>query len=142
MALRPHATTEEQVAALGNVRRKPAQIDLLTGELVTKKPKAGSGHHIRLHSVAGEPSISPGMAQFAGTGPERTYCMDCAHCSDLEVYRGGRMRKPSSRPGEDVIVPLRVEKDACAKAARMLDDKVQKGGIGANRSCKYFEPRQ
>lgn len=140
-ALKPHATSEEQVAQLGRVRRKPTQIDMFTGELVVKPPKRGNGLHVQLHRSPDEPVRAIGMAHFPGTGPNRKYCQDCAHFGDIEVYRGGRMRKPSSRPGEDAITPLRYEHGACRKAASMLDDVVQKGGIGANRSCKYFEAK-
>lgn len=142
MASRPHSTSEEQTAALGNVKRKAMQIDLLSGELVKGRPKAGNGRHIRLHREIGEPVANPGMAHFAGTGPAGKYCKDCEHCSDIDVFRGGRMRKPSDKPGEDVILPLRQERDACVKAAEMLDDMVQRGGIGANRACKYFKAKQ
>ena len=122
-------TSEEQQAQFGQValRRKPLQIDLLTGEASAKKPKAGHGHHIRYKDPGQQPTI--GMAFFAGTGPEGKYCKDCDHYGDLPVYRkkGGTLQ--------------RYEKGACAKAAQMSEGRVQRGGIAANRSCKYFEPK-
>jgi hypothetical protein len=135
MATRPHATSEEQVAALGNVRRIPRDVDMFTGEVVAKPPKRGSGNHIRLHDQTPKPI---GMAYFPGTGPEGKYCQDCTHFGDLEVWRNGRITPAASSRESD---PRRIERDACEKAARMLEGIPQKGGIGPNRSCKYFEPK-
>lgn len=126
MATHPHGTTEEQTAALGNVRRKPMQGDLLTGEFAVKAPKNGRGSHVRLHRNFTEPVIAPGMAHFPGTGPEGKHCRDCEHFGDLPV----KGRKWTG-----------IEKDACAKA-RDITGAVQRGGIGTNRACRYFVERE
>lgn len=122
MATRPHATTEEQTAALGNVQRKPMQGDLLTGEFSTKKLKAGRGSHVALHRSPDQPVKAPGMAYFPGTGPEGKYCRDCEHCGDLSAKRGKW----------SVTIA-----DACAKA-KEITGRVDHGGISTNRACKYF----
>lgn len=87
MATRPHATTEEQVAALGKIRRKPVQIDLLTGDLVTKPPKRGSGSHIALKPTGFERPAIPGMASWAGGGPEGKRCEHCIHLGAVTIQR-------------------------------------------------------
>jgi hypothetical protein len=87
MATKQHATTEEQASALGNIRRKPMQIDLLTGELVTGKPKSGNGSHIQLKRLGIERPAVPGMASWAGGGPEGKRCRDCAHLGAITVRR-------------------------------------------------------
>lgn len=129
-------TSEEQKAAMGNIRRKPQYVDMFTGETSPNLPKRGSGYHIVLHDPVPHPV---GMAHFPGTGPTGKYCMNCAHYKDLEVWRNGRI-VPAASSRENV--PRRVEKNACEKAAHMLDNVAQKGGIGANRSCKYFIPKE
>lgn len=119
-------TSDEQKAALGQVYRKPQQGDLLTGEYAVKPPKTGRGSHVRLHREVSEPPKAVGMAFFPGTGPDGKYCRDCEHCGDQLVKRAGRM------------VEFR---EACAKA-REMTGTVETGGIGTNRACKYFEPRE
>lgn len=114
---------KEQVTTTGNVAFKPMQRDLLTGELSAKKPKSGNGRHIRLKGDG--PAITPGMAYFAGTGPKGKYCKDCRFLGDLPV----RGRKGFAR----------YESEACEEAARMSEGRVQRGGLGANRACKYFK---
>lgn len=115
-------------------RRKPLQRDLFTGELVTSKIRKGMGDHIKLtHGADRQLTAIPGMAHFAGTGPARKYCQDCAHCQDLPVYRGGKYTSTTT------AAPLRYETGACRKAADLYDGKVQKGGIGANAACMFFE---
>lgn len=114
-------SSEEQKAALGGVYRKPVQIDLLSGEATVKKPKAGNGAHIVLKQTGKEPSVAVGMAHFPGTGPKKKYCRDCEHCRDLWT-RGKRSRLVT---------------EACAKFEDIMG-VVGRGGIGANRSCKYF----
>jgi hypothetical protein len=120
---------------------KPRQGDLFAGEFNAKPPKRGDGHHIRLAREEGEPVKAIGMAHFPGTGPERTYCYQCTHCQDIPVYRGGRYRKPTNPSGQSDVLPIRTKRNACMKAAELFDGLVQRGGIGANRSCKYFEER-
>jgi hypothetical protein len=132
-------TSEEQEAALGNIKHKPRQGDLFTGEFNVNLPKRGNGHHIKLAVEEGEPTKAPGMAHFPGTGPKRTYCSECKHCQDIGVYRGGRYRKPPDPSGKGDPHPIRTQRNACLKAAKLLDGIVQRGGIGANPSCKYFE---
>lgn len=101
MATKQHATTEEQTAALGNVRRKPMQIDLLTGDLVARKPKAGNGSHIQLKSLGIERPAVPGMASWAGGGPDGKRCKDCAHLGAVTV------RRPSTEIERASVVCLR-----------------------------------
>ena len=134
-------TSEEQRAALGSINRKSRQGDLFTGEFAATRPKKGNGRHIRLARGEGEPVKAIGMAHFPGTGPERTYCHQCTHCQDIDVYRGGRYRKPPDPSGKGDPHPIRTQRNACLKAAELLDGIVQRGGIGANRSCRYFELR-
>jgi hypothetical protein len=132
-------TSEEQRAALGSINRKSRQGDLFTGEFAATRPKKGNGRHIRLTRGEGEPVKAIGMAHFPGTGPERTYCRECKYCQDIDVYRGGSYRKPTHPFGADNVLPIRTERDACMKAAKLFDDIVQRGRIGSNRSCRYFE---
>lgn len=80
-------TTKEQVTTLGNVKFRPMQRDMFTGELTDKKPKAGNGSHIRLAGAETQPPAVPGMASFAGTGPKGKYCRDCAAFGDVAVQR-------------------------------------------------------
>jgi hypothetical protein len=132
-------TSEQQKAALGNVRHKPRQGDLFTGQIDVRPPKKGSGRHIPLTGEEGEPAEAIGMAHFPGTGPERTYCHQCTHCQDIDVYRDGRYRKPPASSRKGNVMPVRTKRNACLKAAKLLDGIVQRGGIGANPSCRYFE---
>jgi hypothetical protein len=132
-------TSEEQKAALGNVRHKPRQGDLFTGQFDVRPRKKVNGRHITLTGEEGEPAKAIGMAHFPGTGPERTYCHQCTHCQDIDVYRGGRYREPPDPSGKGNVMPVRTKRDACLKAAQLFDGIVQRGGIGSNRSCKYFE---
>jgi|FEC22Drversion2_1045045.scaffolds.fasta_scaffold00665_24 hypothetical protein len=117
----------------------PRQGDLFTREFNAKPPKRGSGHHIKLAVEVGQPTKVPGMAHFAGSGPKRTYCHQCKHCQDIDVYRGGRYRKPPNPSGNANVTPIRTKREACMKASQLFDGIVQRGGIGANPSCKYFE---
>ncbi len=116
--------------------RRPAQGDLFTGEFKHKPPKRGNGRHIRFAREEGEPVKAIGMAHFPGTRPERTYCRECKYCQDIDVYRGGRYRAPSVKGNP---LPIRTQRNACWKAAKLLDGIVQRDGIGANPSCRYFE---
>jgi hypothetical protein len=134
-------TGEEQLAALGNIGRKPHQGDLFKGEFDAGPTRRGNGRHVRLTREEGEPVKAIGMAHFPGTGPDRTYCRECKYCQDIDVWRGGRYRKPPDSSGKGNVMPVRTKRNACLKAAELLDGIVQRGGIGANRSCKYFEAR-
>ncbi len=120
---------------------KPRQGDLFTGEFTVKPPKRGNGRHVKLAHDTGEPVKATGMAHFPGTGPKRTYCHQCAHCQDIDVYRGGRYRPPPNPPGRANISQIRTKRGACLKAAQFFDGIVQRAGIGANKSCKYFEKK-
>ncbi|MFZ5783962.1 MAG: hypothetical protein ACOY4R_27505 [Pseudomonadota bacterium] len=142
MALKPHATTEEQRAEMGKIRRKPVQIDLLTGNLAPKRIKIARGDaHIRLKSDGMEPTVVPGMAHFAGTGPSGRYCKDCALRGDLPVW-GRDFATPDKAGMAPDANPKRYEKGACRKAAELYDGHVQKGGLWAESACRYFEERQ
>lgn len=141
MATRPHATSEEQVAALGNIRRIPRQMDLLTGNLAPKKVRTPRGDdHIHLKPIEGEKPVIPGMAHFAGTGPEGKRCSQCTHCRDISVW-GRDFTTPQAAGAKDDAPPKRVERDACSKAAELYDGHAQKGGIMHNAACKYFKAR-
>lgn len=140
MAIRPHATTDEQVSQLGRIRRHAMQIDMFTGNLVKTKPKAGKsdGSHILLKDDDKPPAV-PGMAHFAGTGPEGKRCFQCRHCGDLPAYgKRGYMTRELAALSEKAQ-PRKVEENACRKAAEMFEGVVQRGGIHHNRACKYFE---
>jgi hypothetical protein len=116
------------------IKKHAIQRDLFTGELITKKIKRGRGRHIKLKQ--GEDrvmTVVPGMAHFAGTGPERTYCFGCKFWGDLPVYKGGKY------VANTTAAPRRFELGACRKAADLFGGKVQRGGIGGNPSCKFFE---
>jgi hypothetical protein len=108
------------------VIKKPMQRDLFTGELA-KKPKRGSGRHIKLRAEANETTrrVVPGMAHFPGTGPEGKYCRDCEYLQDIEYKRRGQKL---------------VMHDACRKAMELLG-RVQPGLISIQSSCRYFRQR-
>lgn len=132
------ATSEEQKAALGKVRRKPRQYDLLTGNLVLKPPKVGRGDHIALKSYPGEKPRVPGMAHFAGTGPEGKRCQHCVFLKDIPVWGRDRMT-PAEAGRKDDDPPKRIQHNACVRAADMMQGHVQPGGIQFEPACKYFE---
>lgn len=75
--------SEDQVASLGSIKKKPMQRDLFTGELVTNKIKRGRGNHIKLTSFPGERPYVPGMASWANTGPVGRYCRDCKYFGNV-----------------------------------------------------------
>lgn len=78
-------THEDQIRSLGNVKKKPMQRDLFTGELVTGRIKRGRGDHIKLTSFEGDKACVPGMASWANTGPQGLYCRDCAYWGDVGI---------------------------------------------------------
>lgn len=134
-------TGEEQKAALGKIRRKPVQIDLLTGNLAPKKPRmARDDDHIRLKSEPGEKSAIPGMAHFAGTGPEGARCFQCAHLGHIDVW-GRNCSTPTMAGQNDDTPPKRRELNACRKACELFEGRVQIGGLEYESACKYFEPK-
>jgi hypothetical protein len=135
-------TSEEQMAALGNIRHKPRQGDSFTGQFDVRPPRKGNGRHVPLTGKEGEPTKAIGMAHFPGTGPERTYCRECKYCQDIDVFPGGRYRKPRHPSGADNVPPIRTKREACMKAAQLFDGIVQRGGIGFNRSCRHFEEKE
>jgi hypothetical protein len=138
---RRQLTGEEQLAALGNIGRKPHQGDLFKGEFDARPTRRGNGRHLRLTREEGEPVKAIGMAHFPGTGPEGTHCHECRHCQDIDVFPGGRYRKPKHPSGPDNVPPIRTKREACMKAAQLFDGIVQRGGIGFNRSCRHFEEK-
>lgn len=127
------------------VTLKPMQRDMFTGNLVHKPPKAGRGGHLRLKNAPGDKYLVPGMAYFAGTGPEGKRCRHCKHLDDIKVWRG-RGGQDCSTPelaGQKLNTPAkRIEADACRKACEMCEGIVQPGGIQFEAACKYFEPRE
>lgn len=131
---------KEQVSTLGNVRFKPMQRDMFTGNLVKTKPRAGRGDHILLKQEPGERPAIPGMAFFAGTGPEGKRCQHCRFCMDIPTWGRQKFTSPA-RAGRLPSEPPRVIENACTKAADMLDGKAQPGDIQFNPACKYFEPK-
>jgi hypothetical protein len=80
-------TSEEQAAALGRVKYKPSQRDMFTGEISEKPPKRGNGSHIILKPIGIEKPTVPGMADYAGEGPDGKYCRDCSHYGEVAVQR-------------------------------------------------------
>lgn len=97
MATRPHSTTEDQMAALGNVKRKAMQIDLLSGEISDRAPKRGNGSHVKLKPLGIERPAVPGMASWAGSGPEGKRCQDCAYLGAVSIaHPGGETESSSS----------------------------------------------
>jgi len=128
------------MAVTGYVLKRPMQRDLFTGNLVRTKPKAERGDHVLLKRPDDEPVAIPGMAHFAGTGPEGKRCSHCSLCRDISVW-GRDFISADKASLKDGTPPRRVEVNACAKAAELYDGHVQKGGIQHNPACKYFEPR-
>lgn len=128
------------MAVTGHVIRKPMQRDMFTGNLVRNAPKAGRGDHILLKRPVDEPVAIPGMAHFAGTGPEGKRCSQCAHLGDLPCW--GKKNRTTRELAElnEEAQPRRFEVNACRKAAALFDGHVQRGGIQHNAACKYFEP--
>lgn len=132
-------SSADQRAALGGIRRKPVQIDLLTGNPAPKRVRMARGeNHIRLKSFEGEKSAIAGMAYFAGTGPAGKRCYQCRHLGDLPVWRRN-CSTPALAGYEADKEPKRVERNACRKACEMYEGFVQPGGIEFENACKYFE---
>ena len=123
-------------------QHKTRQLDLFTGELDVGPPKKGNGRHIKLTREEVQLVKTIGMAHFPGSGPERTYCHQCKHCQDIDVFSGGRYYKPKEYSGAGNALPIQTRRNACVKAAELFDGIVQRGGISSNRPCKYSEPRQ
>ena len=122
-----HATSDEQVAALGKVKFKPMQRDLLTGELVLKPPRRGNGRHIKLKTVEGERPRTLGMASWEGSGPEGKYCRDCANYGSVTI----------KRPDGKTIDKL---EGACLQYARRTGRlPVGQKNISLCRSCDLFQ---
>lgn len=126
------------------ITRKPMQRDLFSGALVAKPPKAGRGQHVLLKHNEGDKYPVPGMAHFAGTGPEGSRCQQCHHLDNIKVWqrRGDVPHDTPQRAGYAAGKPhRRVETNACRKACEMYDGVVQPGGIDFESACKYFERR-
>jgi hypothetical protein len=64
------------------------QRDLFTNQWEFKRPKRGSGSHVRLTKLVDEKAALAGMASFSGEGPAGKYCKDCAHFGGVAVQRG------------------------------------------------------
>lgn len=94
-------TGDEQKAALGNVRRIPRDVDMFTGEVVTKPPKRGNGSHVKLKPVGIEKPVVPGMASYAGEGQRGSAAKIAAGSVGLwcavpmETLRTRKPRKPA-----------------------------------------------
>ena len=105
------------------------QGDLLSGEWLPKPSRRGSGHHIRLKPLgADQRTVVPGMADFAGEGPDGTYCRDCNHFAD-EIAVQTRI---------DAVEKARA---GCAKWAQRMAHAAPspRRDIRLCRSCKHFE---
>ncbi len=127
------------------ITRKPMQRDLFSGALVTKRPKSGRGNHVLLKHNEGDKYPVPGMAHFAGTGPEGRRCQHCRFLEDIPVWqrRGDLPYSTPAKAGYDATKePRRYEANACRKACEMSDGLVRPGGIEFESACKYFEPRE
>ena len=114
------------VAVTGHVVRKPMQRDMFTGELVDKKPKAGNGSHIRLKPTGLERPAVPGMASWAGGGPEGKRCGECQHFGSVAILR------PDTATQES-------KSTACLLAARRQGRLVQgRYDISLSAACYQF----
>lgn len=142
MANAPHATTEEQRSQLGRIKRKPMQIDMFTGNLVRTKPKTGKpdGSHVVLKDDDA-PIAIPGMAHFAGAGPEGKRCYQCDHCRDLPAFGKKYVLTREQAGLNSDAQPRKIETNACRKAAMLFKGVVQRGGIHLSMACKYFVER-
>lgn len=136
MAKRPHAATEEQAAALGNVKYKPMQRDMFTGELMERPPKRGNGSHIALKPIGIEKPTVPGMADYAGEGPTGKYCRDCRHFGEVAVQR------PNGLTQE--IGTVEMSRGGCSIWASRMGHASPIGGKGVELcgACKLFEDRE
>jgi hypothetical protein len=115
------------------------QRDLFTGNLMPNKIRSARGEgHILLKAAPDEKYPVPGMAHFAGTGPQGKRCQHCAHLGDLP-YWGRRRTSAALANQKEETAPKNVEVNACRKAAEMFEGFVQKGGIEFENACKYFE---
>lgn len=126
----------------GQIRKKPMQRDMFTGNLVKTKPKSGRGDHIILKDDGVGLAKVPGMAYFAGTGPAGKRCQHCKHLGDLPCFGRKRAITRGTAGLNDDAQPRRIEENACRLAAQMYEGVVQPGGIQFERACKYFEAAQ
>lgn len=128
MASRPHATSEEQIAELGKIRRIPRDVDMFTGEVVTKPPKRGNGRHIVLKPTGIEKPVVPGMASYAGEGPHGKYCRDCDSFGEVAVVR------------PDGAETIEMNRRGCVKWASRMGHAQPMGArsIDACAACKHF----
>lgn len=87
--------------------------------------KAPSDGHLTKGAMESEARQTyPGMAHFAGTGPDGMTCRECLHYAiGVELKAGGR--KPGS----------------CGKYPRLAEGRTGLTKIPPNAAaCKYFEP--
>lgn len=115
-----------RITMLSEAKKKkpvPVMRDLLTGEIGPMVRKSGDGSHIRMtpSNVKGTPI--PGMFYFAGTGPKRRQCRECAHCGE------GPPTHKNGKPTQNACV-LMLQTMKRASFAR---------DIGVNAACKYFD---
>src|SRR5262245_4733293 len=102
------------------------QGDLFTGKWQAERPKRGNGSNILLKPVDGQKPAVPGMASYAGEGPEGQYCKDCAYFGEVAVQRG-----------PDDIETTRA---GCALYARHMGhaSPTTRGDIRFCPACKHF----
>lgn len=114
------------MSVTGHVVFKPMQRDMFTGELSDKRPKAGNGSHIQLKPIGIERPHIPGMASWAGGGPEGKYCRDCQHFGAVAILR------PDTEMTEK-------RSTACSLAARRQGRLVQgRVDISTSAACDQF----
>lgn len=120
-------TGDEQKAALGNVRRIPRDVDMFTGEVVTKPSKRGNGSHVKLKPVGIEKPVVPGMASYAGEGPQGKRCEDCRWFGRVTV------RRPDGDSTHEEA------DEACVRAAQLLGRvPAMRTHIKLCAACKFF----
>lgn len=128
-------SSEEQQAALGGVKHKPMQRDMFTGELSDRPPKRGSGAHIVLKPIGIEKPFVPGMADYAGEGPDGKYCRECMHFGEVAVQR------PNGYTTE--VGTVEMNRAGCSIWAQRMGHASPVGGqaIDVCKACKLFEDR-
>jgi hypothetical protein len=90
---------------------------------------------VKIPGVPDTSDAKPGMAFFAGTGPQGKTCGDCAH---LGYRRQSQVGHWSEKLQQEIYRSYRVQKCAVFKSMT--------GRHGANidvyyHACKYFEPK-
>ena len=90
---------------------------------------------VHIDGVPDRSDLKPGMAFFAGTGPEKTTCGGCKHRG---YYRQSQNARWSEHLQRDVHTQYRVQK--CGMVKKMTGHHGQ-DVAASNPSCKYFEAK-